>query len=421
MKTIVTCLALAAVVFSIHPAATLAQVTDSARISELERRIDAVTREMERLRLGREVVEADTSLLGLGAGASKVYKVNQGVSIGGYGEFLYENFDSELENGAPATARNQFDALRAIIYVGYKFDDRLLFNSEIEIEHGDEIFLEFAYLDYLLTDNIGVRAGMLLAPLGLINELHEPPAFLGTERPLTERLIIPSTWRENGIGLFGSTPSFSARAYLMNSFDASGFSASGLRGGRQKGSKAVAEDMGVAARLDYTGRPGLLVGASTWYGQSAQGRELNGQKVDGGVFIFDAHLDYKVRGWDLRALIAGAHVDDAAALNELNGLTGDEGIATDMLGWYVQAGYDVLRGSATVHQLIPYVRYEQVDTQREVAAGFSANPANDLTITSLGAAWKPVPQVVAKLGFQIHSNDARTGLNQWNASIGWLF
>lgn len=421
MKTIVTCLALAAVVFSIHPAATLAQVTDSARISELERRIDAVTREMERLRLGREVVEADTSLLGLGAGASKVYKVNQGVSIGGYGEFLYENFDSELENGAPATARNQFDALRAIIYVGYKFDDRLLFNSEIEIEHGDEIFLEFAYLDYLLTDNIGVRAGMLLAPLGLINELHEPPAFLGTERPLTERLIIPSTWRENGIGLFGSTPSFSARAYLMNSFDASGFSASGLRGGRQKGSKAVAEDMGVAARLDYTGRPGLLVGASTWYGQSAQGRELNGQKVDGGVFIFDAHLDYKVRGWDLRALIAGAHVDDAAALNELNGLTGDEGIATDMLGWYVQAGYDVLRGSATAHQLIPYVRYEQVDTQREVAAGFSANPANDLTITSLGAAWKPVPQVVAKLGFQIHSNDARTGLNQWNASIGWLF
>ena len=421
MKTRFALLALAALTFGGSPEATLAQDPDSARISELERRMEAVTREMERLRLGRDVVEADTSILGMGPAASKVYKVNQGVSLGGYGEFLYENFGGELENGAAASSQNQFDALRAIIYVGYKFDDRLLFNSEIEIEHADEISLEFAYLDYLLTDNVGVRAGMLLAPLGLVNELHEPPAFLGTERAVTERLIIPSTWRENGIGLFGKTESFSARAYLMNSFDGSRFSGSGLRGGRQKGSKAVAEDMGVAARLDYTGKPGLLVGASTWYGQTGQGRELNGEEVGGGVFILDAHLDYKVRGWDLRALVASAHVNDAAALNELNGLTGDEGVGKDMLGWYLQAGYDVLRNSATTHQLIPYVRYERVDTQREVAAGFSADPANDLTVTSLGASWKPLPKVVAKLGYQFHSNDARTGLDQWNASLGWLF
>ena len=170
-----------------------AQDSDSVRIAELERRIEAITRELERLSLGRDVVEADSSLQGLGPASSKVYRVDQGVSLGGYGELLYENFSSEREDGTPADSRDQFDALRAILYVGYKFNDQLLFNSEIEVEHADEIFLEFAYLDYRLSDNLGIRAGMILAPLGLVNELHEPPVFLGTERTVTETRIIPTT------------------------------------------------------------------------------------------------------------------------------------------------------------------------------------------------------------------------------------
>jgi hypothetical protein len=87
----------------------------------------------------------------------------------------------------------------------------------------------------------------------------------------------------------------------------------------------------------------------------------------------------------------------------------------------VEAGYDVLRATASTHQLIPYVRYEQVDTQREVAPGFTANPATDLTVLALGAAWKPLPQVAAKLGYQIHSNAAESGVNQLNVQLGWLF
>ena len=186
---------LAALLISVAPAPRVdAQDADSVRLAALERRIEAVTRELERMQLGRDVVEADVSIQGLGPGASKVYRVNQGVSLGGYGEFLYENFAPEREDGSRSGALDRFDALRAILYVGYKFNDRLLFNSELEIEHAKESFLEFAYLDYLFTDHVGVRAGMLLAPLGLVNELHEPPVFLGTERPVTESRIIPTTW-----------------------------------------------------------------------------------------------------------------------------------------------------------------------------------------------------------------------------------
>ncbi|MBW3534776.1 MAG: hypothetical protein KY453_06085 [Gemmatimonadetes bacterium] len=405
------------------------QVPDSVRVAELERQVEAITRELESLRLGRDVVEADTSMLGLGPAASKVYRVNQGVSLGGYGELLYENFSATRDDGAPASSRDRFDALRAILYVGYKFNDRILFNSEIEIEHGNEAFLEFAYVDYLLNDGLGVRGGLLLAPLGLINELHEPPTFLGTTRPETEQAIIPSTWRENGLGAFGSTEGFEFRAYLVNGLDAvaggsspaGGFSGSGLRGGRQKGAKAVAEDFAGVARLDYTGVLGLTVGASGWYGGSAQGRELDGMEVEAQTLVWDLHGEYRARGLDLRALVAGARLDDAAALNRLNGLTVASGVGEEMLGWYVQAGYDVLRGTGSTHQLVPYVRYEAVDTQREVPTGFAVNPATDLTVLSLGAAWRPLPQVIVKGDWQIHDNDADTGVDQLAVALGWLF
>ena len=138
-------IALAALVISVAPAPRLdAQDADSVRLATLERRIEAVTLELERMQLGRDVVEADSSIQGLGPAASKVYRVNQGVSLGGYGEFLYENFSAKREDGSASGALDRFDAVRVILYVGYKFNDRLLFNSELEIEHGKESFLEFA-------------------------------------------------------------------------------------------------------------------------------------------------------------------------------------------------------------------------------------------------------------------------------------
>lgn len=398
-----------------------AQQADSARVAEMERRLDALSREIERLSLGRDVVEADTSVLGFGPAASKVYKVDQGVSLGGYGEILYENFSGERQNGSPSGSRDAADALRAILYFGYKFNDRLLLNSEIEIEHADEAFLEFAYIDYKITDNVGVRAGLLLAPLGLVNELHEPPVFLDTKRSVTESRIIPTTWRENGVGLFGGGERFAWRVYLMNSLDGAGFNASGFRGGRQKGSQALAESLGLAGRLDYVGTPGLLLGASAFRGGSAQGRELDGEEVEGGVFIWDLHADYEARGFDVRAVVAGARVTRVGELNRLNNLTGANGIGQEMLGWYVEGGYDVLSGTDSPHQLLPFARYERANTQRAVATGYAANPATDLSVLSLGAVWKPIPQVVAKLAYQIHENAADTGVNQWNVQLGWLF
>jgi len=417
------------VVAALLPTGVHAQARDSIRLDELERRVEALTSELERTRLGAEVVEADSSVLGLGPAAAKVYRVAQGVSVGGYGEIVYENFADQRGDGRPSGVADRIDALRGILYVGYKFNDRILFNSEIEIEHVNKVFLEFAYLDYRFSDVLGVRAGLLLAPMGLVNELHEPPVFLGTARPLTETQLIPSTWRENGVGVFGGSGPLAYRVYLMSSFDgvgggpsgAGGFSATGLRGGRQRGSRALSEDLGVVGRLDYVGVPGLLVGASVFRGETAQNRKVNGAEVGGLTLIWDVHGDYKVAGLELRALIAGARVDDVVELNELRALTGVNGIGEEMLGWYAQAGYDVLSSTGSEHQILPYVRYERLNTQRAVPVSFAASPATDRSVVSIGVAWKPVPQVVLKADYDGHSNRAGTAVNQVNVALGYLF
>lgn len=415
----------------------LLEAREEGDLAEVRRQIAAITAELEMLRLGTDIVVAESSRFGFGPAASKIYSSQHGVSIGGYGETLYENFAGEREDGSPASSRDQLDALRAIVYVGYKFDDRFLFNSEIEFEHGStgnagSVSVEFAYIDYLLSETAGIRAGLVLLPLGLLNELHEPTTWLGTERPVTETRIIPSTWRESGIGAFAEFDGLEIRGFLVNGLDAigggssnaGGFSASGLRGGRQKGSKAVAENFGFAARADYTGLPGLVFGVSGFVGESGQGADdptRPGTRLGVRTMIFEGHAAYKARGWDLRVLAASADIDDVSALNAALGLVDSESVGERLTGWYVHAGFDVLRATRSPVELIPYVRFESVNTQSEVPAGFSADPANDLEIWTIGAALRPVPQIVLKTDYQLRSSEARTGLNQFNISLGYIF
>lgn len=412
-----------------------AQQQDTA-VERLTRQVDALSRELETLRLGEDVVvRADTSTYGLGPAASKVYRAREGVSVGGYGEVLYKKYASELQNGSPAGRRDELDALRLIMYLGYKFNPRLLFNSEVEFEHGSteyggSVSVEFAYVDWLASSKLGVRGGLLLVPMGFINELHEPPVFLGTMRPMTESSIIPSTWRENGVGVFGDLGSLSYRAYVINGFDAiggrydeaEGFSAGGLRDARQSGSHALIENPALVARVDYSAPAlrGLLVGASAYAGNSGQGAQTsNGRSIDAFTRILEAHAQYRANGFDLRALVASASVNDAALVNQAHGFTGSESIGEDLRGWYVQAGYDVLRSST--QQLLPYVRYESMNTQQNVPAGFSANPALDKSATTIGAMWKPITNIAVKADYTLDSNQAETGINQFNVSLGYLF
>jgi len=398
------------------------------RLTEIERRLGILAEEMEDLKVGEAAVKVsrDQTVSGLGPAASKVYQKEQGVSVGGYGEALLEFFDDSRDDGSESGAVDRFDFLRAVVYFGYKFSDSWIFNSEIEYEHastseGGSASVEFAYLDYLYRDALNLRMGLVLVPMGWLNELHEPTVYLGAVRPRTENRIIPTTWRENGIGAYGAFGGFDYRTYVVNGLDASGFSAKGLRGGRQKGAKAKAEDFAWVGRLDYTGVPGLTAGLAGYFGDSGQDlEEVDGDSIPVGTSILDLHVEYRYRGLELRGLWARAELDDVARLNEALGYEGNQSVGETLEGGYLQAGYDVLAGRGK-SSLTPYLRWEQINTQQDVPDGWSANPANDEQLLTLGLAFQPIEQLIFKAEYQNIDNEAGTGVDQFNLSMGYIF
>lgn len=377
--------------------------------AELESRLSALADEQEGFTLGGLVPPLGESIHGLGPSASKVYASEGGLSLGGYGEALYQRRNGD--------APDELDALRTVLYLGYRFDEHWVFNSELEFEHaGEEVGVEFATLDYLWRDDLNVRMGLVLIPMGFVNELHEPPTFLAAQRPETERRILPSTWRENGVGVFGDAGPVTYRAYVVNGFDASGYTAEGLRGGRQNGSEALAEDLALVARMDWTETPGLLAGGSVYFGGAGQG-QAGFPGADTG--IAELHAEWHARGLWLRGLVAMAEVDDVAELNASNGLVGSDSIGEEQNGHYVEAGYDLLTVLApgSAQSLSPYARYEAVDTQAEVPTGFTSDPANDFDVLTAGLNWRPRSNLVFKVEYQDY-DQAEDG---WNAAMGFSF
>src|SRR5262249_35202899 len=143
-----------------------------------------------------------------GPAASKVYGLNRGLSIGGYGETNFKVVTSNKDGQS-----NRFDYARFVLYVGYKFNDWIVLNSEIEFEHATteetvssdpgSVNVEFATIDFLLNPMANARGGLILVPMGFLNEMHEPPFYFGNTRPPVETQMIPSTWSANGFGLYG--------------------------------------------------------------------------------------------------------------------------------------------------------------------------------------------------------------------------
>ncbi|MBI4484394.1 MAG: hypothetical protein HY655_00145, partial [Acidobacteria bacterium] len=272
------------------------------------------------------------------------------------------------------------------------------------------------------TDNLTLRGGMVLLPLGLTNEFHEPTVFVGAKRPETEQRILPSTWRENGAGILGSAGMVNFRAYVTNGLRGAAFTSAGLRGGRQKGANALAANLAFSGRVDVTPTPGVFGGIGFYSGGSGQEQVLlDGARLDVGTTILEGHAQAQLRGWDVRALVAEASIDEAGAASRALRLPANAPMAETMRGGYVQVGYNLLSQTASELSVMPYVRYERVNTQHRIPAGFTRDLSRDGTFNTLGLEVKPIPSVVIKTDYQWITNAADTGRNQFNINLGYAF
>ena len=413
---------------------------EGSRVTEVERRQNILTEEVRKIR--DFLILPETQELkgqyGLGPAASKVYGLpGRGLSIGGYGE---ANYKIVTANGNGE--QDSFDFLRFVLYTGYKFNDWIVFNSEVEVEHagteesvssdGGAVALEFATLDFLFNPAANVRGGLMLVPMGFINEVHEPPFYFGNTRPPVETQILPSTWSATGAGLFGQPlEGLEYKLYGVTSLNAKGYRSLNLRDARQGGNDAVAEDWSFVGRFDYAPLEEWSLGGSMYLGDQGQNEEYGNEDIGFrrvGVFtqIYEAHTEVITRGWWFRLLGTNALIDDAGILSQdqqIELATDGQPIGKVMLGIYTEAAYNFLPLLLpdTDQYLAPWFRYSWLDTTNSVAKGFSRDPAARRWYYEFGLAYKPIPQVVLKADYHIQESDAGPGPDELRLGGGFVF
>jgi len=312
-------------------------------------------------------------------------------TIGAYGELHYNRLDADdAENDT-----DEIDLHRFVMFLNHRFNDRVRFFSELEVEHslvGDdaagEVELEQAYVDFAINDSLSARTGLFLLPIGILNETHEPPTFYGVERNNVESVIIPATWWEAGAMLHGNIANGLSWDFALHSgleIPTSGASAFRVRSGRQKVSEALANDPAYTFRLKYTGMPGLELGASLQY--QADPSQQPGDGLDSGTMLA-AHAIYQAGDFTLRGLYS--QWDFSGSAVEAAGVDRQQ-------GWYLEPSYRLSERWGI------YARYEEIDGARNL---------DKFSQWETGFNYWPLPDVVLKLDYKQRDHDLASELGE---------
>ena len=277
----------------------------------------------------------------------------------------------------------------------------------------------------------------MLIPMGIQNLYHEPPTFNGVERTNVDKYIVPTTWREIGIGLNGRSIENSLNYQLMmvngfNGYDGTGvFSGeSGLRSGRQKGAESYITFPDFAGRVSYYGHPGLNLGLSAYVGDS-ESKAYDGLNLEDDVAV--ASVDSTVIGIQMVGIDAryqegalqlrGQYIiANLSNTNQYNSFTGKD-LGSKMTGYYAELGYNLLASQSTTNELIGFARYENYDTHAEVEAGTTLEEAYNRTEITLGIGFKVAAGAMFKADYQLLSNASAPDdkKNQFNFGIAIWF
>lgn len=418
---------------AVPPPPGQAQTPADARIEELERLVRELSLRVVELEAAEvkapEGAAADGEDRGARQGPAseaptpsrpESSTVSQTGPISGYMDFHLNRAEHEDP---------QLDFHRFVLLFNHSFSDRLRFIGELELEHGlveglepsGELELEQAYLDFRVTRAFNLRAGMLLAPVGIINERHEPPSFHGVERPFVDTFIIPSTWFDAGAGIYGTFgAAWQYRAYLMAPLDATRITAEeGLAEARQKGFLSNVRSVAQTARLEYGGLPGLTLGTSFWQGQTG----FNFRREDSRVGVVEFDGRYHAGAFAIRGEFAQVFIDGADALNDLRQRTAgvNPNIARQMRGFYVEPSVRPL--PKLRYDIAAFVRYENFDTQFRMPPGVLPLKQFDRAAWIVGASYFPDPDIVLKIDYSVVRNQSAlfSSVDSLNVGLGWWF
>lgn len=392
---------IALVLLSILSAPAIAETNTDGRLQTLEQRLNALENENRALKDQVEATGTQMDRL-TGQGASS----KAGTAFGGYGELHLNKLKNRKAGG---TNKDELDLHRFVLFMGHQFDEKTRFFSELEVEHAmakdtaagssGVVAVEQMYLDFSVSEALSVKAGLMVMPVGILSETHEPPTFYGVERNPVETSIIPTTWREGGVAV---------TARLADSVTLDGMISSGLattaaknfavRDGRLSGASAKAKDPAYTARLKWTGLPGIELAATL---QRQTDITQSVEATAGAATLYEAHGVLNHGRFGLRALYAGWSLAGS----------GPQAVGADKQnGWYVEPAWRL------TEQWGVFARHSRWDNR----AGDVAD--SRYRQTDIGVNYWPHADVVVKLDFQNQQVAAGTDeYDGFNVGIGYQF
>ena len=395
------------------------------RVKNLEEKNNVLKEELLAVQSdGFTSVDITQSHSGLGAAASKVYYSKTPLSIGGYGEMFYANPD----NGDDFS-----DVYRFVNYFGYKFTDNIILNAEIEFEHGGAkpkskdtsgyVVMEFLYLDFLFNNALNLRVGNLLVPFGNVGLRHEPTLFNTVQRPEVEKLLIPTTWGENGVLAYGRSDDLGIEyqagvinALNINSEKTKDGNIKWIRSARQGVANKASWDPAFVGRLDYVGINGLKTGVSVY---TASGSNLKNPKADATIQdvsglttnMFDIHAQYDNGAFSAYGLYTQTTLDGAEKISSSAVEKGS--------GYYANLAYDVSDIIGIKYKTPLFIQYQNYNPVEQTVDG-SNQDTYQTEVTTVGLNFFPTEQVVLKADYAMKSvNNIEN--NTFSLAFGFIF
>lgn len=349
------------------------------------------------------------------------------LTIWGYGEINYSRPKSD-------GSETRMDLRRAVFGFGYRFNENTRFMSEFEIEHAvasssddGEVEVEQFYIDHKLAEFANLKAGLFLIPMGLLNESHEPTRYYGVERNFVETAIIPTTWREGGAGVYGSTDiGLAWDVGLTTGPDLGKWDPASEEGREsplgsihQELQNAKARDLSTYLALNYRGIPGWVAGASVFTGKIAQGNPDIRVASNARLTLWDFHTRWTPGNWDLAALYAKGTISDTEDLNLI--FAGNPTpVPKEFFGWYAQAAYNIWQRGT--YSLYPFLRYERFNTAADYAPmpqGLAVDTLPTEGVLTYGLNFYLNPNVVFKADYQRFM--VESDRNRFDLGLGLTF
>ncbi len=394
-----------------------------------------------------------------------------GMSIGAYGEM---KFGLQQNPAAGGQWQNGFDAHRLVLLPTYLITPNIIFNAEIEFEHGGSAFdaddklhgsaeVEQIWIDFKMIDQFNWRApGIDLIPIGYINEHHEPTAFYSVNRPALYNGLIPSTWKAPATSIYGrladglyyTLQASSSLEDFGGDFDSrtdantvppfpTGYAA-GITGAGALGTarpvagdfRQLSNDVAVAGQLSYSppALPGFNGSVSAYYTPNTTPR---GAYTDAGLplgrsslTMFDAEFRYRVpaTGFEARGEYVFVSFGNPANLRANNDTDPTNNVGKTMYGYSGELAYHLPLGNflSSDWELVPFYRYTFQNIQTGSFGGTDLNTptgAGQTQFHTAGIAVFPSPQIVLKATWQKVINRDPAGANSDSVlgGVGFFF